>query len=110
MSRSPGTVYLIHLEVPFRHASHYIGWTPGDVDERLAKHRAGAGSRMLAAVAAAGIGFDVVRTWAGDRLEEKRLKGMRMAPRLCPACRSNPARERRAPGAGPWPVGAGGDR
>lgn len=100
-----GTVYLVHLEAPFRHATHYIGWTPGGVDERLAMHRRGAGARMLAAVAAAGIAFDVVRTWPGGRTEERRLKRMRMAPRLCPTCRANPGREKRAP-SGSWPIGA----
>ena len=102
---SSGTVYLIHLEAPVRHATHYIGWTPGEVTARLVTHRAGRGSRMLAAVAAAGIGFDVVRTWPGGRLEERRIKRMRMAPRLCPTCRANPGREKRAP-SGSWPIGA----
>ena len=39
-------------------------------------------------IAAAGIGWKVVRTWAGDRAFERRLKRRKNTPRrLCPVCR-----------------------
>ncbi len=57
----PGTIYLIHLHRPCRHARHYLGWA-ADVQRRLAEHRAGCGSPLLRAAAAADIGFEVVRT------------------------------------------------
>ena len=36
-----------------------------DVELRIAEHRAGRGARILAVCVARGIGFEVVRTWAG---------------------------------------------
>jgi hypothetical protein len=41
-----GTVYLIHLDRPYRHARHYTGWTP-DLDTRLTRHAKGQGARLL---------------------------------------------------------------
>jgi hypothetical protein len=83
-----GTVYLIHLQRPYRHARHYLGWTL-DVERRLAVHRAGGGSPLLRAAVAAGISFEVARTWPGDRHLERRLHRYKNTPaRLCPICRS----------------------
>jgi hypothetical protein len=46
-------------------------------------------------VVAAGIGFQLVRTWEGDRTLERTLKNRHNAPaRLCPLCRA----ERRGDG------------
>ena len=43
----PATVYLIHFARPYWHARHYIGYTAlEDVDARMARHRAGGGSRL----------------------------------------------------------------
>ena len=82
-----GTVYMIHLQRPYRHARHYLGWTH-DVEQRLAVHRQGQGSPLLRAAVAAGITFDVVRTWPGDRHLERRLHNAKNSPaRLCPVCR-----------------------
>lgn len=87
----PGTVYLVHLQRPYRHERHYLGWA-ADVQRRLAEHRAGDGSPLLRAAAAAGIGFDVVRTWPGTRFDERRLHRFKNTPaRLCPICRGKPA-------------------
>jgi hypothetical protein len=48
-------------------------------------------------VLGAGIGFEVARTWDGDRRLERRLKNQRNAPaRLCPICRAAPGRQPRA--------------
>lgn len=83
-------VYLIHLERPYKHARHYIGWTGYDVAQRLAHHRAGQGARLLQVVAQAGIPFDVVRTWPDQpKAFERRLKRRKDARKLCPVC--NPA-------------------
>jgi hypothetical protein len=54
-------VYLIHFETPFRHARHYTGWTAGDLDARLAQHRAGAGARLMAVITQAGIDRTLAR-------------------------------------------------
>jgi hypothetical protein len=54
-----GTVYLLHFEpgLPVtgtRVARHYLGWTEGDVDDRLAQHVAGRGSPLVHAAVSAG--------------------------------------------------------
>ena len=87
-----GHVYLVCFEQqigtsnPKGSASHYLGWAT-DVDARMVEHRAGRGARILAACVARGIGFEVVRTWAGvDRSFERRLKRQHNAWRHCPRC------------------------
>ncbi|MGH3737254.1 MAG: hypothetical protein ACRDT6_16805 [Micromonosporaceae bacterium] len=66
MTAQAGTVYLLHLDRPYRHARHYTGWT-SDLAGRLAEHAAGHGSRLLAVVRGAGIGWQLARTWRGPR-------------------------------------------
>jgi hypothetical protein len=86
------TTYLVHLDKPMGsdhprgRCQHYIGTTSVGVDRRLAVHREGRGSRLLAAANDRGIAYDVVRTWPGGRDVERRLKRQRNAPRLCPRC------------------------
>lgn len=88
-SDTQGTIYLIHLNRAYRHARHYLGWTL-DIERRLATHRQGHGSPLLRAATAAGITFDVVRTWPGDRHLERRLHNAKNSPaRLCPICRGH---------------------
>jgi predicted GIY-YIG superfamily endonuclease len=81
-----GTVYLIHFDQPFKHARHYIGWTM-DITKRVWAHENGRGSRLLKIVAAAGIAFQVVRTWEGDRKFERKIKRRKDSPKMCPVCR-----------------------
>jgi predicted GIY-YIG superfamily endonuclease len=80
-----GTVYLIHFHSPLKHAKHYIGFTL-NLEGRCLDHRKGVGSKLLAAVSAAGIEWSVVRTWDGTRDFERSLKNRKNAPRLCPVC------------------------
>jgi predicted GIY-YIG superfamily endonuclease len=79
-------VYLIHFQIPYRRARHYMGVT-SDLAQRLEDHRRGAGSALMAAVTKAGIEWEVVRTWPGDRKLERRMKRWKNSPRLCPVCR-----------------------
>lgn len=82
-----GTVYLLHLEEPFGHARHYTGWADGgNLSRRLAHHLAGSGANLLRHVGKAGIGWELARTWPGDRREERRLKKQGGASRRCPLC------------------------
>lgn len=88
-----GTVYLIHFSRPIGNTSnpracaqHYIGWTPRALAERLDTHRAGSGARIMAAVTAAGIAWEVARVWNGGRALERRIKNAKSAPRICPIC------------------------
>jgi predicted GIY-YIG superfamily endonuclease len=84
----PGTVYLLHLATHYRHARHYLGWTR-DLPQRIAEHRAGHGSPLLRAAAAAGITFEVAASWPGTRTDERRLHRYKNSPaRLCPICRA----------------------
>jgi len=84
-SLSPGQVYLIHLDQPFRHARHYLGWTL-NLERRIAQHRAGTGAKLLRAVNRHGIRWEVVRIWPGGPDLEHTLKARKNSPRLCPVC------------------------
>ena len=68
------------------------------LERRLLAHATGRGSNLLAVVAAAGIGWRLVRTWRGTRHDERALKRQHGARPLCPVC---------TPGAGGWPLAAG---
>lgn len=96
-----GTVYLIHLSQPLGNdgnggrnsASHYLGWTGGALEERIAAHGTSKGSCLLAEANRRGIAWEVVRTWEDvDRHFERRLKRRGSAKRICPCC--NPDAER----------------
>ncbi len=89
-----GTVYLIHLDQPYQHARHYLGWTEGtDISRRIGEHLSARGSPLLAAATAAGISWQVVRTWPGKTREfERRLHRQRSDPKLCPQCNPNAAK------------------
>lgn len=84
-----GWVYLLHFDRPYRHASHYTGWAR-NIDERLARHLAGRGARLIAVITDAGIGFTLARTWRGPRSLERALKRQGGASRRCPLCGIQP--------------------
>lgn len=78
-------VYLLHLNRKFKHAQHYLG-TTSNLNERIARHRAGRGSAMLRAAANAGIGFKLARKWPHSSfLTEQKLKAI-PRKKLCPLC------------------------
>ena len=79
-----GTVYLLHFSSAYKHAKHYVGYTD-DLEERLKRHRAGNGARLVEVITAAGLTFEVARTWAGGHDLERRLK-KHGATRVCPIC------------------------
>jgi hypothetical protein len=91
-----GTVYLLCFTPGLRvtgnrFARHYLGWTEGAVDDRVATHLSGQGSPLVKAALSAGCEVECVRTWEGvDRYFERKLKRQRCAPRLCPTCTSAP--------------------
>jgi predicted GIY-YIG superfamily endonuclease len=82
-----GVIYLLHFSRPYKHARHYTGWTDA-LDARLARHAQGDGARLLAVVHAAGITWQVARTWTGPRSRERQLKRQGGAARRCPLCRT----------------------
>jgi predicted GIY-YIG superfamily endonuclease len=81
-----GTIYLIHFQTAIGdHAKHYLGWS-ADLESRIASHRAGSGSKLMAEVARLNIGWLLVRTWTGTRNDERRLKNRKKHSQLCPIC------------------------
>lgn len=83
-----GVIYLLHFQRSYCHARHYLGYTD-NLDARLAAHRAGRGSPLVAAAIADGIEFELAATWAGDRHRERQLHRYHNTPRrLCPICRA----------------------
>jgi predicted GIY-YIG superfamily endonuclease len=89
MTRRTGTIYLLHLDRPYRHAAHYCGFTT-NLTQRLAEHAAGRGARLLAVATADGIGWRLARTWPGTRTRERALKYQGGAARRCPLCGITP--------------------
>ena len=82
-------LYLIHFARPYKHARHYRGYCADDaLEARLSRHRSGHGARLLAVIAAAGISWELARTWPGGRTQERTLKARKVST-LCPIC--NPA-------------------
>lgn len=83
----PGTVYLLHFDRPYKHARHYCGWAPeGCLDRRLRIHARGRGANLLRYVKAAGIGWELARTWTGGRIRERQIKTQGGLSRCCPVC------------------------
>jgi len=77
-------VYLLHFSEPYKHARHYLGYS-ANVSARLERHSLGHGARLIEVILAAGLSFELVRTWDGDRKLERRLH-KRGGSRLCPIC------------------------
>jgi hypothetical protein len=79
--------YLLHFERPSS-TRGYLGFAE-DPERQLDLPRSGRDARLVEVVVAAGIGFQLVRTWEGDRTLERVLKNRHNAPaRLCPLCRT----------------------
>ena len=86
---SDGTVYLLHFERPISPNSpsqHYCGFTKHGLQERLADHLAGRGSRFTQVAIERGVKFEVVRTWTGGRSFERKLKNRKCLKMYCPVC------------------------
>jgi len=92
MTGPVGVVYLVHFAEAFKHARHYTGFCEQqkNLDQRMKYHRQGRGSKLLAAVSAAGIEFKVVRLWVGTRSDERALKNGAHSKRYCPVCNARP--------------------
>jgi len=82
--RYSGTLYLIHFDEPYKHARHYLGFTK-DLESRIKSHQAGSGANLMKVITEAGISWQVVRVWYGDRHLERKLK-KHSSTRYCPIC------------------------
>lgn len=82
-----GTIYLLCIDPPVRHARHYLGWTSRAAVVRLEEHVSGRGSPLVHA-ARRGSAVDLVRTWPdATRTQERALKDRKNARFLCPRCK-----------------------
>lgn len=80
-------VYLIHFDKPLAHAQHYIGFAENNLEQRISRHRSGAGAKLLRAANIAGISWNVVKVWEeGDRNFERSLKNKKKTRCICPVC------------------------
>ncbi len=80
------TLYLIHFDPPYKHAKHYIGFTTNGVTDRMKEHREKRGARLTQVAVGAGCQLLLVRTWEGERTQERVFKKQHNSPRLCPLC------------------------
>jgi predicted GIY-YIG superfamily endonuclease len=80
-------IYLIHFDPAYKHAKHYMGWSP-DIEPRIHAHHQGRGARLTQVARDAGITLILVRIWEGaDRTMERKFKNRSHVPLLCPICR-----------------------
>lgn len=81
-------VYVLHLDPPYVHAAHYIGWTPANgARRRVREHREGKGSGLIRAAVAAGCEIRLAHVFnKGGRDFERNLKKRRDVRRWCPLC------------------------
>lgn len=90
-------VYLIHLDEPYKHSQHYIGWA-ANIRDRVKVHETSGhhASPFLRAVNKAGIKWRVVRVWPNQtRTFERRLKNSKSPGVHCPVCASKYRQKRK---------------
>jgi predicted GIY-YIG superfamily endonuclease len=90
------TVYLLHIDPPFKHARHYLGVTRKGrpVGDRLTEHNEGRGAVLTRMARQAGSTLTLARVWTNaDSGLENKLKGRGLAP-LCPICQAAKKHER----------------
>jgi predicted GIY-YIG superfamily endonuclease len=83
-----GYVYVIHFDIPYKHAKHYMGFTK-NVPLRMLRHQAGRGATLMRVIEEAGIDWQLAKVMVGDRREERRLK-KHSSTRYCPICKELP--------------------
>jgi predicted GIY-YIG superfamily endonuclease len=82
------TVYVLHLTPPYRHARHYVGYTPdADAGRRVAEHLRGIGSPLVKAALAAGSAVSLAHEFPGaERDFERNLKDRKDVRCWCRMC------------------------
>jgi hypothetical protein len=87
------SLYLLHLEPRYKHAGHYLGFTPElRVERRAREHMDGVehkASPLVLAALKAGCTVVISRRWEGTQYDRRaeRAKKSRGHARLCPLCR-----------------------
>jgi hypothetical protein len=88
------SLYLLHFDPPYKHAKHYLGWTPDlHVDRRAREHIDGVqhkASPLVLAALDAGCSVVISRRWEGPQYDRKaeRAKKHRGHTWLCPICKA----------------------
>ena len=89
------SIYLLHIDPPYKHAKHYCGFTPDlRVNRRAMEHIDGVrgkASPLILAALDAGCAVTIARRWEGaqhDRIQERKIKNTRRVPDYCPVCRA----------------------
>jgi predicted GIY-YIG superfamily endonuclease len=86
-------VYLIHFDDSFGHARHYTGYSV-NIPTRLEKHRNSTGAKLIRAVNAVGLGWQLARLWIGaNQTFERSLKDRHGASKYCPVCQGRKRHE-----------------
>lgn len=82
-------LYLLHFDVPIRHARHYLGITrEGRLEARQEEHRSGHGAALTRSAFRARIGWTVAKVWENANFSlERDLKRRGHLHRHCPLCR-----------------------
>ncbi len=87
------TVYVLHFDPPYRHAGHYIGYTPDETAERRVREHTeclAAGSPLVKAAVAAGCKVTLAHEFLGaGRDVERWLKTRRDTAKWCSCCGQN---------------------
>jgi predicted GIY-YIG superfamily endonuclease len=78
-------VYLIHFNEPYKHARHYLG-SCDKLFARMQQHTRGTGARLLAVIKDAGISWQLVAVWKGDKKSERAARNRHDRQSLCPLC------------------------
>ena len=86
------SLYLLHIEPRYKHAGHYLGFTPDlRVERRAREHMDGVqhkASPLVLAALKAGCTVVISRRWEGPQFDKaERAKKHRGHTRLCPLCR-----------------------
>lgn len=81
-------VYILHFNVPLKHAKHYVGFS-NDVDTRIQEHREGRSrARIMEVLAERKIDFVLARVFEGEgKAFERQLKKRKNTPKYCPICK-----------------------
>ncbi len=87
------TVYVLHIDPPFKHARHYIGFTPDPTaDRRVSEHLNGLfkGTPLIKAALDAGHSVRLAHQFPGANREfERWLKDRKDVRSWCPCCGVN---------------------
>lgn len=87
-NRTHGWVYILHFDLPYHHALHYVGWAL-ELFPRLDAHARGKGARLMEVLANVGIGWQLVSFRRGTRTDERKIKNAKNTGRFCPICQGH---------------------